>query len=205
VQREREALPHYLSGAYRDPHAAKAQLDEMVKRQGWTNTAARIAQRPTQLGELRGKVGSFAGSTARAERANAERAADAIASSLERIGAAEARAAQTYRGSVEAQRQADATPIPKLSERAQNAVAVLATATDYKARAKLRLDITTDKTIGAELRQFSTAVQQRFGDDTVRAMLRSGGGSVEALSAPPQHRAAPAAVSRTVHTLKEGE
>ena len=58
---------------------------------------------------------------------------------------------------------------------------------------------------GAELRQFSTAVQQRFGDDTVRAMLRSGGGSVEALSAPPQHRAAPAAVSRTVHTLKEGE
>jgi Ti-type conjugative transfer relaxase TraA len=78
VQREREALPYYLSGAYRNPHAAKAQLDEMVKRQGWTSTAARIAQDPTQLGELRGKVGFFAGSRARVERVNAERAADAM-------------------------------------------------------------------------------------------------------------------------------
>ena len=65
VQREREALPNYLRGAYRDPHAAKAQLDEMVKRQGWTSTAARIAQDPAQLGELRGKVGFFAGAKAK--------------------------------------------------------------------------------------------------------------------------------------------
>ena len=86
VQQEREALPHYLRGAYRDPHAAKAQLDEMVKRQGWTSTAARIAQDPTQLGELRGRVGFFAGAKAKAERAMAERAAEAIAPSLERIG-----------------------------------------------------------------------------------------------------------------------
>ena len=46
VQREREALPHYLAGAYRDPYAAKARLDEMVKRQGRTSTAARIARDP---------------------------------------------------------------------------------------------------------------------------------------------------------------
>jgi hypothetical protein len=65
--------------------------------------------------------------------------------------------------------------------------------------------MTSDKTIGAELRQFSAAVQQRFGDDTVRAMLRSGGTQVEAASVPRQHQAAFAAVSRTVHTLKEGE
>lgn len=38
VQREPDALPQHLSGAYRDPHAAKARLDEMVKRQGWTRT-----------------------------------------------------------------------------------------------------------------------------------------------------------------------
>jgi hypothetical protein len=56
-----------------------------------------------------------------------------------------------------------------------------------------------------KLRQFSAAVQQRFGDDTVRAMLRSGGTPVEVASVPRQHRAALAAVSRTVHTLKEGE
>ena len=75
VQREPDALPQHLRGAYRDPHAAKAQLDEMVKRQGWTSTAARIAQDPAQLGELRGKVGFFAGASAKAERANAERVA----------------------------------------------------------------------------------------------------------------------------------
>jgi hypothetical protein len=46
-------------------------------------------------------------------------------------------------------------------------------------------------------------VQQRFGDDTVRAMLRSGGTSVEVASVARHHRAALAAVSRTVHTLKE--
>ena len=44
VQREPDALPQHLSGAYRDPHAAKARLDEMVKRQGWTRT--RSAGRP---------------------------------------------------------------------------------------------------------------------------------------------------------------
>jgi hypothetical protein len=44
--------------------------------------AARIVQDPTPLGELRGKVRFFAGSRAKAERANAERTADAIAPSL---------------------------------------------------------------------------------------------------------------------------
>ena len=65
---------------------------------------------------------------------------------LERIGAAEARAAQTYRTSVEAQRQADATPIPKLSERSQAAVATLATATDEKAQVALWRGMISDKT-----------------------------------------------------------
>jgi Ti-type conjugative transfer relaxase TraA len=205
VQREREALPHYLRGAYRDPNAAKARLDEMVKRQGWTSTAARIAQDPTQLGELRGKVGFFAGSRAKAARAMAERAAGAVAPSLERIGAAEARAAQTYRAIVQAQRQADATPIPGLSERAWAAVATLATVTDEKTRAALWRGMTSDKTIGAELRQFLAAVQQRFGGDTVRAILRSQGAQVETDSVPRRHQAAFVAVSRAVHALKAGE
>jgi hypothetical protein len=82
---------------------------------------------------------------------------------------------------------------------------MLATATDEKVRTALWRGMTSDKTIGAELRQFSAAVQQRFGDDTVRAMLRSGGTQVEAASVPHQHEAAFTAVSRTVHTLKEGD
>jgi AAA domain/BID domain of Bartonella effector protein (Bep) len=205
VQREREALPHYLAGAYRDPHAAKARLDEMVKRQGWTSTAARIAPDATQLGELRGKVGLFAVAKAKAERAMAERAASAVAPSLERIATAEARAARDYRARVEARHKADATPIPKLTAQAEAAVATLTAAADEKARAELWRGITADQAIGPELRRFSAAVQQRFGDEVVRAMLRSRGGPVEAASAPGAHQAAFATVSQTVHTLKAGE
>ena len=193
----REALSHYLLGAYRDPHAARAQLDEMVKRQGWTSTAARIAQDPTQLGELLGRTGIFAGARAKTERAMAEAAAGAIAPSLERIAAAEARAAQTYRASVEAQRKADAIPIPKLSERAEAAVAALAAAPDEKARAALWRSVTADTAVGAELQRFSDAVQQRFGEDAVRAMRRSQGGLAQAPSVARQHQAALAAVSRS--------
>jgi hypothetical protein len=205
VQQEREALPHYLRGAFRDPHAAKMRLDEMVKRQGWTSTAARIAQDPGQLGELRGRVGFFAGTKAKAERTMAERAAAAVAPSLERIATAEARAAQGYRERVEAQLKADATPIPKLTVRAEVAVAAVAAAPDEEARAGLWTDITADKAIGAELQRFSDAVQRRFSDDTVRAMLRAEGRPVEAASVPRQHRPALAAVSRAVHAIKQGE
>jgi hypothetical protein len=204
VRWERESLPHYLEGTYRDPHAAKARLDEMVKRQGWTSTAARIAQDPTQLGELRGKVGFFASSKAKVARAMAERVAGAVAPSMDRIAAAEARAARDYRASVDAQRKADATPIPKFSERAEAAVAALAAATDEKVRAALWRGMTTDKAMNAELQRFSAAVEQRFGEDTVRTMLRSGGGLVEAVSVPRKHHAALARVSRTVHTLQQG-
>ncbi|HEX3982641.1 MAG TPA: BID domain-containing protein, partial [Acidisoma sp.] len=205
VQQERDALPHYLRGAYRDPHAAKAQLDEMVKRQGWASTAARIAQDPDQLGALRGRVGFFAGTKAKAERVMAERAAAAVAPSLERIATAEARAAQGYREGVGAQRKADATPIPKLTARAEMAVAALAAAADEKVRAELWNSVTADKAIGAEVQRFSAAVRQRFGDDAVRVMLRSRGGSVEAASVSRQHHAALAAVSRTMHAIREGE
>jgi hypothetical protein len=205
VQSQREALSYYLLGAYREPYTAKVQLDEMVKRQGWTSTAARIAQDPTQLGELLGRTGFFASARARTDRAMAERAAGAIAPSLERIAAAEARATQIYRDSVEAQRTADAIPIPKLSDRAETAVVALAAAPDEKARAALWRGITADKAIGAELRRFSDAVQQRFGEETVRSMLRSEGTLAEAASVPRERQPALAAVSRTVHILKQAE
>ena len=173
AQREKGALSHYLFGAYRDPQAARARIDEMVKHQGWTSTAARVAQDPTQLGELLGRTGIFASARARTERAMAEAAAGAIAPSLERIAATEARAALTYRASVEAQRKADAIPIPKLSDRAEAAVVALAAAPDEKARAALWRSVTADTAVGGELRRFSDAVQQRFGEDAVRAMRRA--------------------------------
>jgi hypothetical protein len=46
------------------------------------------------------------------ERAGAERSAEAVALSLERIGGAEARTASIYRASVEARRKTDARPPP---------------------------------------------------------------------------------------------
>jgi hypothetical protein len=204
VRQEREALSYYLLGAYRDPHAAKAQLDEMVKRQGLTSTAARITQNPTQLGELLGRTGFFASGRAKIERSVAEGPAAAIAPSLERIASAEAKAAQTYRNTVEAQCKDDAIPIPKLSARAEAAVATLTTATDDKAWAALWRSVMADPALGPELRHFSDAVQRRFGDETVRAMLRSEGGLAETPSVPREHRAALAGVSRTVRTLKQG-
>ena len=84
------------------------------------------------------------------------------------------------------------------------AVAALAAAPDEKARAELWTGITADKAIGAELQRFSDAVQRRFGDAAVRAMLRAEGRPVEAASVPRHHQAALAAVSRAVHTLQEG-
>jgi hypothetical protein len=205
VQQEREALAHFLFGAYRDPDAAKARLDDMVQRQGWASTAARLAQEPAQLGQLRGRVGFFAGGKAKADREAAERAAAAVAPGVERIATAETRAAHAYRESVEAQRKADATPIPKLSTRAEAAVAALAAPQDEKIRAALWRDITADKSTDAELRRFSAAVQRRFGDDTVRALLRAEGRLVDAASVPRQHQAGLATVSRTVHALQQGE
>ena len=205
VRQEREALSYYLLGAYRDPHTAKAQLDEMVKHQGWTSTAARVAQDPTQLGDLLGRTGLFASASARTERAMAAGTAGAIAPGLERIAAAEARAALTYRDSVAAQRQADTIPIPRLSERAEAAVATLAAATNDKARAALWRSVTGDTALGDELRRFSDAIEQRFGEETMRAMLRSEAGLAEAPSVAREHQGALAAASRTVRTLKQGE
>jgi hypothetical protein len=205
VRREREALWLALRTAYRDPHAAKASLDEMVKRQGWTSTAARLGPDPTQLGALHGKSGLFAGRWAKLERAEALGSANALASHLERIGAAEAKAAQTYRASVEAQREADATPIPKLSARAETAVAALAAASDEAVRADLWRRLAIDKVVGPELERFSAAVRHRFGEDTVRGILRSRGDLAATPSVPRQQRLAATAVSRTVHALREGE
>ena len=152
VQREREARWSYLRGVYRDSHAARASLDELVKRQRWTSAAARIEADPLQLGELRGKEGLFAGATARAERQAAQRAAGAIGPSLERIGEAEARAERTYRTGVEAQRSADASGVPRLSAMAEAAIGVVAAAPDKKARAGAWRAVQADERVAGELR-----------------------------------------------------
>ena len=207
VQREREARWSYLQGAYRDPHVARAALDELVKSYGWTSAAARTAADPLQLGELRGKEGLFAGAKARAEREAAQRAAGAIGPSLERIGEAEARAGRGYRTGVEAQRTADATGIPRLSAAAEAATGALAALTDEKTRAEAWRAVQADERVAVDLRSFGAAVQQRFGEEGVRAMLRGGGrpGAVTLPSVTPGQRPALDHVAELTVALKGGE
>jgi len=201
-------LVQYLRGAYRDPYAAKAQLDEMVKSQGFTSTAMRIRSDPAQLGPLHGKTGFFAGAQAKADRVTAERVAGAIAPALDRIARAEGRAAETYRSEVAAQRRADAVAIPSLSIRANEAVTALAAAPDDRTRAALWRGIAADQGfggVGEELGRFQVAVRQRFGDDVVRAMRRGQGESIEATSVGLEHRPTLSVVSRIVHVLGEAK
>ena len=207
VQRERDARWSYLQGTYRDPHAARAALDELVKRQGWTSAAARVAREPEQFGELRGKEGFFAGAKARAERETAQRVAGAIGPSLERIGAAHARAERNYRTGVEGQRAADATGIPYLSAAAEAAIGAMTAAKDDQARGEAWRAVQGDKQVAGELRAFGAAVEQRFGEEGVRAMLRAGGrpGAVTVSSVTPEQRPELNRVARLTSALKVGE
>ncbi|WP_420608219.1 AAA family ATPase [Novosphingopyxis sp.] len=207
VQREREAGWSYLQGAYRDPYAVRAALDELVKREGWTSAAARLAREPEQLGELRGKVGWLASAAAKQERAGAQRAAGALPGSLERIGEAEARAERSYRAGVEVQRAADATGIPRLSAVAEAAIDAVRAAPDEKARAAVWQAVQKDEGLAGELRGFGAAVEQRFGEEGVRAMLRAGGrpGAVTASSVKPEQQPKLDHVAGVTATLRQGE
>ncbi len=207
VQREREARWSYLQGAYRDPHAARAALDEMVKREGWTSAAARLAREPEQLGELRGKVGWLASAAAKQERAAAERAAGALPGSLERVGEAQGRASRAYRASVEGQLAADAVGVPRLSAAAEAAIGALRAAPDEAARAQAWRAAQRDERVAAELGTFRDAVTRRFGEEGVRQMLRAGGqpGAVQVPSVTPEQRPAVDQVADVVVTLRTGE
>jgi len=207
VQRERETRWSYLQGAYKDPHGARAALDEMVKREGWTSAAARLAREPGQFGELWDKVGWLASGAAKQERANAERAAGALPGSLTRIGTAEGWAERAYRGSVEGQRAADAAGIPRLSLAAEAALGAVAAAETEQVRGAAWRAAQADKPVAAELERFGVAVERRFGAEGVRAMLRAEGrtGAVTSASVATEQRPVLDQVVQLTATLKQGE
>src|SRR5271165_2415886 len=205
VQREREALIDYLRGAYREPISASGRLDELIMREGFTSAAARLAREPEQLGELRGKLGIFAGA-ARQEREGALRAAGAMPDSLARIGRAVGAAERTYRASVEAQLAADAVGIPRLSARAGAAIGAVTAANDDAARRMAWNAAQGEPDIRAELVAFRAAVEQRFGAETVRAMLRAEGraGAVHLPGMAYEQRAVDQ-VALVIAGLRQGE
>ncbi|MBS0642082.1 MAG: AAA family ATPase, partial [Proteobacteria bacterium] len=205
VQREREALMDYLRGGYRDPLAARARLDELVKREGFASAAARIANVPEQLGELRGTTGFFAGSAARQERVVALRVASAVPGSLSRIGEAERAAAERYRQGVQAQLAADATGIPRLSAQAEAAVNAVAAEKDDAGRLAAWKVVQGDASLRAELQAFRAAVEQRFRADGVRAMLRAEGRPGAVQLPGVREQAAVNRVSQFVGILRQGD
>lgn len=207
VQLEREARWSYLQGAYKDPHAARAALDEVVKREGWTSAASRIAREPGQLGELRGKTGWLASGAAKQERVNAERAAGALPGSLQRIGDTEGTAERLYRASVAAQQTADRTGVPRLSPDAEAALVALRAAPDQAARGRIWHDVEKAGAIAGEIAQFRGAVERRFGADSVRHMLRTKGtpGAVTAPSVTASQRTAFDGMAERISTFRAGE
>ena len=207
VQLERQAHWSYLQGSYKDPSAARAALDELVKREGWTSAASRVAREPGQLGELRGKIGWLASGVAKQERTRAERAAGALPGSLQRIGDAEGAATRAYRANVEAQRAADRTGVPRLSADAEAALAALRLAPDEAARGKLWQQVESSGAIAAELIAFRGTVARRFGAEGMREMLRAKGkaGAVTVPSVAAGQRVALDQVAERVSTLWSGE
>ena len=209
VQHEREALHGYLKGSYRDPHEAHARLSELMKSDGAVSTGRRLSADPGQLGELRGKTGWLAGREGRDERSRAERVSEAVGPAVSRIGEAERRAAQGYRGSVEARLAAEATGVPWLSERAQAELAAVAKAEDDKAKAKAWTAVQKDEAVSREIANFRAAAAKRFGEEGIRAMLRSEWSKAKPYegdaSVPKEHKGAVAEVARAAAAAKSGE
>lgn len=173
VQREHADRSIYIQTAYRDPKTATERLDAIIANDGATSAARRVSSDPTQLGELRGREGFFASAKSKEERETATRAAAAIGPNVSRTAEAEGRAAQAYRGEVERQMKADATAVPDLSDRAKEALGAVASAKDDKGRAEAWSKIQADKDIQREVEMFAKAVENRFGEDGARAMLRA--------------------------------
>jgi len=209
VQREREALRHYLQGAYRDPAAAQAALGEVVKQRGWYQAREEIAGDPTQFGELRGKVGWFVSAASKEERARAERVVQAVPDSLRRVHETESIARQGYVQTVQAQQVRDATDVPGLSKAA---LAVLEGVREARLVAELPVkgkdhDVRqrrkeaavgavwhegrADPRVAGELDGFMAAVRQRLGEEGERAALRaaSSGRSMEVPGVGREHQA----------------
>ena len=139
-----------------------------MDRQGWTSAAARVAGDPGALGELRGRTGFFAGRAARAERERAVGLAPVVVKAMGRVGAAEARVAGAHRATVAAQLKADATGVPRLSAKAEAAVAAMAEAKDNTGRAAALKAVRADPAVAGELRRFEAAARARLGGGSGR-------------------------------------
>jgi Ti-type conjugative transfer relaxase TraA len=188
VQQARsEPWPH-LERAYRDPQAAEAKLNELVRAEGWTGAAARIDAEHERLGRLLGRDGMFASPSAQVARAYAVSAARSLGDSLRRIAEAERQAERHYREEITAQLQRDKVGVPKLSAEAAAVLeAVHAAGTErpgeswYVAATRDRPAVARawergqrNPTVAAEIDRFEKAAERRLGgEEGVIAFLRN--------------------------------
>jgi len=147
------------------------------------------------LGELRGKLEWFASGVAKQERA-----AGALPGSLTRIGTAEGWAERAYRGSLEAQRAADATGIPHLSPVVEAALGAVAAAGSEQVRGEAWR--------GGRCRRTSRLRLSWRGSGRRGCAPRCGpgrAGAVTSASVAPEQRPALDRVAQTTATSKWGE
>jgi hypothetical protein len=107
---------------------------------------------------------------------------------------------------VEAQRRADAVPIPALSERAHAALQAIATARGHTAQAEA-FELRVDQDLRKEVRAFAAAMEQRFGEDGVRAITRAEGqpGAFRSRSVAPEQQDGLDRAAHALHAFKLGE
>ena len=188
VQEAKSEPWSHLERAYRNPHAAHARLNELVRAEGWTSAAARIDAEPERLGHLRGYDGIFASPSAQLERVHARITARSLGDSLRRIAEAERLAGHQYRDNVTAQLQRDKAGVPKLSAEAAAVLEAVHAASTERPGESWVIAATRDRPavaraweigqrnplIAAEIDRFEKAAEQRLGGETgVIAFVRN--------------------------------
>lgn len=188
----------YLRTAFKDPADAKRRLDAWAERE----YADVIGD------QLAGDVGmDELGPLTPEGRERTASLGRAIGDNLMDVESAREFAKDRLRTSIEAQHDADDTPVPRLSDQAQNMLGVLASASNEAERSEAWRKILNDGDTRREVTAFMAAVEGRFGADGVRAMVRASetGQTFQSPTIPAGAHAAAQGVAHAVGTVKAGE
>jgi hypothetical protein len=134
-------------------------------------------------------------------------AAAAIGPNIVRTAELESRTANAYRREVEKQMKADATPVPDVSEKTREALRVVAAAKTDAKGAEAFSALLSDPGIARELTAFSKAVENRFGEEGARAIMRADatGKTFEHASVSKDRHAELAIVTKLYATARVGQ
>jgi hypothetical protein len=134
-------------------------------------------------------------------------AAAAIGPNIVRTAEFESRTANAYRLEIEKQMKADATPIPDVSEKTREALGAVAAAKNDAKGAEAFKAQSFDPEIARELNTFSKAVEDRFGEEGARAIMRADatGKTFEHASVSKDRHAELAIVTKLYATARAGQ